>query len=34
MPADILADGNRRANEIANETLGEVREAMGMVYTT
>ena len=31
--ADILADGNRRANEIANETLGEVREAMGMVYT-
>ena len=29
----ILADGNRRANEIANETLGEVREAMGMVYT-
>ena len=31
--ADILADGNRRANEVANETLGEVREAMGMVYT-
>ena len=31
--ADILADGNRRANEIANETLGEVREAMGMIYT-
>ena len=31
--ADILADGNRRANEIANETLGEVCEAMGMVYT-
>ena len=31
--ADILAEGNRRANEIANETLGEVREAMGMVYT-
>ncbi len=31
--ADVLAEGNRRANEIANETLGEVREAMGMVYT-
>ncbi len=29
---DVLADGNRRANEIAHETLGEVREAMGMVY--
>ena len=31
--ADVLAEGNRRANEIANVTLGEVREAMGMVYT-
>ena len=29
---DVLADGNRRANEIANQTLAEVREAMGMVY--
>ncbi len=29
---DVLADGNRRANEIANTTLDEVREAMGMVY--
>ena len=29
---DILHDGNRRANEIANATLDEVREAMGMVY--
>lgn len=29
---DILADGNRRANEVAEQTLGEVREAMGMVY--
>ncbi len=29
---DVLADGNRRANEIANATLAEVREAMGMVY--
>ena len=29
---DILHDGNRRANEIANATLNEVREAMGMVY--
>ena len=29
---DILAEGNRRANEIAEETLAEVREAMGMVY--
>ena len=29
---DILLDGNRRANEIANATLDEVREAMGMVY--
>lgn len=29
---DVLADGNRRANEIADQTLAEVREAMGMVY--
>ena len=29
---DVLADGNRRANEIATRTLDEVREAMGMVY--
>ena len=29
---DILHDGNARANVIANATLDEVREAMGMVY--
>ena len=29
---DILAEGNRRANEIAEATLAEVREARGMVY--
>lgn len=29
---DILHEGNKRANEIANQTLSEVREAMGMVY--
>jgi tryptophanyl-tRNA synthetase len=29
---DILAEGNKRANEIAESTLNEVREAMGMVY--
>ena len=29
---DVLADVNRRANEIANQTLAEVREAMHMVY--
>ena len=29
---DVLHDGNRRANEIAEQTLSEVREAMGMVY--
>ena len=29
---DVLADGNRRANEIAEQTLCEVRKAMGMVY--
>ena len=28
---DVLHEGNRRANEIANATLAEVREAMGMV---
>ncbi|WP_165246747.1 tryptophan--tRNA ligase [Adlercreutzia sp. ZJ141] len=29
---DVLCEGNRRANEIANATLAEVREAMSMVY--
>ena len=29
---DILHEGNARANEIANETLEKVKEAMGMVY--
>ena len=29
---DVLTDGNRRANEIANETLAEVADAMGMRY--
>ena len=29
---DVLHDGNRRANEIANETLDQVRDAMGMKY--
>ncbi len=29
---DVLADGNKRANAIAEKTLGEVREAMGMSY--
>ena len=29
---DILHDGNKRANEIAQQTLDEVREAMGMKY--
>lgn len=29
---DIIHEGNRRANEIANATLEEVRHAMGMVY--
>ncbi len=29
---DVLYDGNKRANEVAHETLCEVREAMGMVY--
>jgi len=29
---DVLHEGNRRMNEIANVTLNEVREAMRMVY--
>ena len=29
---DVLAEGNRRANEIAKATLAEVAEAMRMVY--
>ncbi|MEK0307319.1 tryptophan--tRNA ligase [Bifidobacterium favimelis] len=29
---DILAEGNKRAERIAEETLDQVREAMGMVY--
>lgn len=29
---DVLAEGNRRANAVANETLEQVREAMRMVY--
>ncbi len=29
---DVLHEGNRRMNEIANVTLDEVREAMSMVY--
>ena len=29
---DILHDGNARANAIAEETLDQVREAMGMKY--
>ena len=29
---DVIADGNRRANEVANQTLAEVQAAMGMVY--
>ncbi|WP_251179370.1 tryptophan--tRNA ligase [Adlercreutzia agrestimuris] len=29
---DVLHDGNKRANQIANATLDEVREAMHMVY--
>ena len=29
---DVLHEGNRRMNEIANATLEEVREAMNMVY--
>ena len=30
---DVLHEGNRRANEIAEATLAEVREAMGMKST-
>ncbi len=29
---DVLREGNRRANEIAEATLAEVRDAMGMTY--
>lgn len=29
---DVLHEGNRRANAIANETLDQVRDAMGMRY--
>ena len=29
---DVIADGNKRANAVAHETLCEVREAMGMAY--
>ena len=29
---DVLHEGNRLANEVAETTLNEVREAMGMVY--
>lgn len=29
---DVLHEGSRRANEVAEATLAEVREAMGMVY--
>ena len=29
---DVIAEGNRRAHEVAASTLDEVREAMGMVY--
>ena len=29
---DVLHDGNKQAREVATKTLGEVREAMGMVY--
>ncbi|WP_231955544.1 tryptophan--tRNA ligase [Occultella aeris] len=30
--ASVLAEGNARANEIADATLAEVRDAMGMTY--
>ncbi len=29
---EVLAEGNRRATDVAQTTLDEVREAMGMVY--
>ncbi|MBD5785484.1 tryptophan--tRNA ligase [Cellulosimicrobium terreum] len=31
-PLDVLARGNARANEIADRTLAEVRDLMGMAY--
>ncbi|KQS98933.1 hypothetical protein [Cellulomonas sp. Leaf395] len=31
--ADILAQGNARANELADATMRDVRELMGMTYT-
>jgi tryptophanyl-tRNA synthetase len=30
--ADILAAGNAHANELADATIRDVRELMGMVY--
>ena len=30
--SEVLADGNRRATEVAEATLDEVRRAMGMIY--
>lgn len=29
---EVLRQGNEKANEVANQTLAEVRQAMGMVY--
>ena len=29
---DVLRQGNARANEVADATLAEVRQAMGMAY--
>ena len=29
---DVLHEGNKLANDVAQTTLNEVREAMGMVY--
>ena len=29
---DVLVTGTRRANQIADQTLGEVQSAMQMVY--
>ena len=29
---DVLEEGNKKANAIANETLDQVRDAMGMRY--
>ena len=31
-PLDVLARGNARANEVADRTLADVRELMGMAY--